>query len=197
MEMREAKLLNIVWHLLNPNVLTTHSHHTHVYLSILLIAWIYLETFTGPVLNPSPENTRSSNTEYTQPRDGVNPNNVFGYPSSGNYPHMNPAQIPLDIPRLPDNRQVFPSMPRDGQSFGFHHPDLTPPPNVFAPYRPPTTTTNPNFLDHFFTGKQQGNNSTINNANLNLTLLSSLFLLFYRIANKFTWISVSRIEFRL
>jgi hypothetical protein len=149
---------------------------------------IFLETFTGPILlNPAPENTRSSNTDYTPPvRDGINPNQVFGFPSNANYPHMNPAQIPLDIPRLPDNRQPFPNMPRDAQSFGFHHPDLTPPPNVFAPYRPVTTTANPNFLDQFFTGKQQRNHSTINHANLNLTLLSLLFLLIYRIANKLT-----------
>lgn len=144
-----------------------------------------LETFTGPILNPSPENPRSSNVEHTPPRDGVNTNNVFGFPPMQNYPHVNPM-IPLDIPRLPDNRQPFPNMPNDAKSYNINHPALTPPPNVFGPYRPPTTTTNPNFLDQFFTGKQQRNHSTINNANLNLTLLSLLYLLIYRIASKST-----------
>lgn len=116
----------------------------------------------------------------------MNNNNVFGFRPNQNYPLVNAPQIPLDIPRLPDNRQPFPNMPRDFQSNGINHPALTPPPNVFGPYRPPTTTTNPNFLDQFFTGKQQRNHSTIINANLNLTLLSLMFLLIYRIASKST-----------
>ena len=143
----------------------------------------------GPLLSPAPENTRSSNID-SPPRDPINPNSIFGWPNlhSNPYPHMQPAQPPLDIPRLPDNRQAFPNMPNAHGVYpnvGMYHPDLTPPPNVFGPYRPQTTTANPNFLDQFFNSKQQRNHSSINNANLNLTLLSLLFMLIYRIANNF------------
>lgn len=141
------------------------------------------------MLNPAPENTRSSNIE-SPPRDPINPNQIFGWPNSHSnpYPQLPPQQVPLDIPRLPDNRQVFPNMPNSAgvyPNIGINHPDLTPPPNVFAPYRPMTTTVNPNFLDQFFNSKQQRNHSSINNASLNLTFLSFLFMLIYRIANNF------------
>lgn len=99
---------------------------------------------------------------------------------------MPPPQIPLDIPRLPDNRQPFPASPNQGGSFQYnppYHPDLTPPPNIGFDFRFPKTTANPNFLDQFFNSKQQRNTSTINNANLNLTLFGLLFLLIYRISN--------------
>jgi hypothetical protein len=145
--------------------------------------------FTGTILNSAPENTRSSNIDHTPPRDPINPNNIFGWPNSNSnsFPQMPPQQIPLDIPRLPDNRQAFPNIPNAGGSpnVGIYHPDLTPPPNVFGPYRPMTTTANPNFLDQFFNSKQQRNHSSINHANLNVTLLGLLFVLIYRVANNF------------
>jgi hypothetical protein len=146
--------------------------------------------FTGPILNPAPENTRSSNIDQPPPRDPINPNQIFGWPNSNSnsFPQMPPPQIPLDIPRLPDNRQAFPNIPGNGGGYvnvGMYHPDLTPPPNVFGPYRPMTTTANPNFLDQFFNSKQQRNHSSINHANLNVTLLGLLFVLIYRVANNF------------
>jgi hypothetical protein len=160
--------------------------------SLIFLAYYFLYDFVnvllGTILNPAPENTRSSNSDAPPPRvDRINPNLVFGLPNSmnpqSNYP---PQQIPLDIPRLPDNRQPFPMMGGSGSQYPYippYHPDLTPPPNVFGPYRVPTTTSNPNFLDQFFNSKQQRNFSTINNANINLTIFGLLFLLIYRISN--------------
>lgn len=148
-------------------------------------------TITGPILlNPSPDNTRNPKPDYVAPRDPINPNNVFGWPSNPNiYPQMPAPQVPLDIPRLPDNRQPFPAMPNPNGGLVFnnppYHPDLTPPPNIGFDYRFPKTTANPKFLDQFFNSKQQRNSSTINNVNLNLTLLGLLFLLIYRISNNF------------
>jgi hypothetical protein len=103
---------------------------------------------------------------------------------------MPPPQIPLDIPRLPDNRQAFPASPNQGGSFypynPPYHPELTPPPNVFGPFRNHnyvTTTKEPGILDTFFNGKSVRSASTINNANLSLSLFSLLFLLIYHIRN--------------
>lgn len=157
----------------------------------------YLSTisphFTGASYNPSnsaPENTRDSNANVNPPREPINPNIVFGFPSSNNhnsYPQMPPPQIPLDIPRLPDNRQAFPASPNQGGGFypynPPYHPELTPPPNVFGPFRNNyvTTTSHPGILDHLF--KNPRNASTINNANLSLSLFSLLFLLIYHIRN--------------
>lgn len=189
--------IRIVCNLHQANMGTnTHGWCIHGYTSSN--AWIFsFETIfhfhIGPLLSPAPENTRSSNID-SPPRDPINPNSIFGWPNlhQNPYPHMQPAQTPLDIPRLPDNRQAFPNMPNAHGVYpnvGMYHPDLTPPPNVFGPYRPQTTTANPNFLDQFFNSKQQRNHSSINSANLNLTLLSLLFMLIYRIANNFAWTS--------
>lgn len=101
-------------------------------------------------------------------------------------PQMPAPNMPLDIPRLPDNRQPFPASPNNnGNSYMPYHPDLTPPPNVFGPYRNPNfvqTTREPSLLHQFLNNK---NSSTINNANLNLTLFGLLFLLIYRVRNNF------------
>lgn len=155
---------------------------------------------TGASYNPSnaaPENTRDTNPNVSPPREGINPNLVFGFPSSNNhniYPQMPIQQIPLDIPRLPDNRQPFPASPNAGGGFypynPPYHPELTPPPNVFGPFRNNyvTTTKEPSLLDQFLYNKSPRNASTINNANLNLSLLSLLFLLIYHIRNNLAWI---------
>lgn len=146
----------------------------------------------NPTFNAPPENVRP-NADATPPREGINPNNVFGYPSNPNiYPQMPPPQI-LDIPRLPDNRQAFPASPNVGGGYPYnpsYHPDITPPPNVFGPFRNNyvTTTREPGILDQFFNGKSQRSASTINLASLNLTLLSLMFLLIYRIRNNLAWI---------
>lgn len=144
--------------------------------------------FTGasfnPTYNTAPENTRPSNADVNPPRGEFNPNNVFGYPSQHNvYPQMPPPAI-LDIPRLPDNRQAFPASPNTGGGWVNppFHPELTPPPNVFGNYgRVYPTTTTPGYLDGLFKAPRSA--STINNASLNLTLISLLFLLIYRIRN--------------
>lgn len=141
---------------------------------------------TGPILNPAPENTRASTSDrdHSPPRDAINPNLVFGYPSSNNiYPQMPPQQIPLDIPRLPDNRQPFPASPNQGNQNIYqypYHPDLTPPPNIFHFPTPP-----PNNYYNIYKPTQPSRSSStiINNASLNLTLLGLLFLLIYRISN--------------
>lgn len=140
--------------------------------------------------NPAPENTRPVNIpDATPPREGINPNNVFGFPSSNTnlYPQMPPPQI-LDVPRLPDNRQAFPASPNAGGGYPYnppYHPELTPPPNVFGPFRNNfvTTTKEPSLLDQFLYNKSPRNTSTINRASLNLSLFSLLFLLIYRIRN--------------
>ena len=155
--------------------------------------WNKIDTIvTGPILNPAPDNTRAQKPDYVPAREPINPNNVFGWPSNPNiYPQMPPPQIPLDIPRLPDNRQAFPATPNQNGGMIYnnppYHPDLTPPPNIGFDFRFPKTTANPKFLDQFFNSKQQRNSSTINNANLNLTLLGLVFLLIYRISNNFAW----------
>lgn len=151
-------------------------------------------TFAGANFNPifSPPNTAQDNSRNTYidpvvppPPPAVNPNLVFGAPQSPNgYANNNykpPASqlpqpsMPLDIPRLPDNRQPFPASPGVGSYYPFH-PDLTPPPNVFGPFRNNyvTTTREPGLLQQFLNNK---NASTINHANLNLTVFGSLFLL--------------------
>jgi hypothetical protein len=148
----------------------------------------------GASYNPSnaaPENVRPSNADAIPPRgDGVNPNNVFGFPSNNNmYGQIPPHQIPLDYPRLPDNRQAFPATPNQNGGYPYnppYHPELTPPPNVFGPFRNRdfvTTTKEPSLLDQFLYNKSPRNASTINNASLNLTLFGLLFLLIYRIRN--------------
>lgn len=144
----------------------------------------------NPTFNTAPESPRP-NVDANPPREGINPNLVFGFPSHQNaniYPQMPPQQIPLDIPRLPDNRQPFPATPNQGGFYPYnppYHPELTPPPNVFGPFRNNyvTTTREPSLLDQFFNNKSPRNASTINNASLNLTLFSLLFLLIYRIRN--------------
>lgn len=143
---------------------------------------------TGPILlNPAPDNTRVVKPDNVPSRDPINPNHVFGFASNPNiYPQMPPAQIPLDVPRLPDLRQPFPASPNQGAHFQYNppfHPDLTPPPFIGFDFRFPKTTANPNFLDSFFNSKQQRNASAVNNASLNLTLLGLFFLLIYRITN--------------
>lgn len=149
---------------------------------------------SGASYNPIPENPRPSNAaDATPPREGINPNNVFGFPNSHNiYPQMPPPQI-LDIPRLPDNRQAFPASINAGGGYPYnppYHPELTPPPNVFGPFRNNyvTTTKEPSLLDQFLYNKSPRNASTINNASLNLTLFSLLFLLIYHIRNNLAWI---------
>ena len=104
--------------------------------------------------------------------------------------------INFDNPRLPDGRQAFPASPNQGGGFypynPPYHPELTPPPNVFGPFRNRdfvTTTKEPGLLDQFLYNKSPRNASTINNASLNLTLLSLLFLLIYRIRNNLAWIA--------
>jgi hypothetical protein len=151
--------------------------------------------FAGASYNPSnaaPENTRDTNANVNPPREPINPNIVFGHPSSNNhnnYPQMPPPPIPLDVPRLPDNRQAFPASPNQGGSFypyvPPYHPELTPPPNVFGPFRNNfvTTTKEPSLLDQFLYNKSPRNASTINNANFSLSLFSLLFLLIYHIRN--------------
>jgi hypothetical protein len=143
----------------------------------------------NPTFNAAPENTRPADTPPSPPREGINPNLVFGYPSSqNNFHQMPPQQIPLDIPRLPDNRQPFPATPNQGGFYPYvpYHPELTPPPNVFGPFRNRdfvTTTKEPSLLDQFLYNKSPRSASTINSANLNLSLFSLLFLLIYRIRN--------------
>lgn len=145
----------------------------------------------GSSYNPAPDNTRVTNSDPNPPRDiAINPNNVFGFPSNPNtYPVLPPYQTPLDIPRLPDNRQPFPASPNQGSGYPYvpsFHPELTPPPNVFGPFRRDqfvTTTKEPSLLDQFLYNKSPRNGSEINRATLNLTLLSLLFLLIYRIRN--------------
>lgn len=167
---------------------------------------LYLHKFqpfvSGASYNPAnaaPENTRDTNANVSPPREGINPNLVFGFPSNNNnnhniYPQLPPQQIPLDIPRLPDNRQPFPASPNSGGGFypynPPYHPELTPPPNVFGPFRNNyvTTTREPSLLDQFLYNKSPRNASTINRANLNLSLFSLLFLLIYRIRNNLAWI---------
>lgn len=129
-------------------------------------------TFADPIVPPPPP--------------ALNPNLVFGQPQNSNNFNTNnfkppqsqlPApQMPLDIPRLPDNRQPFPASPNQNNNFFPFHPDLTPPPNVFGPFRNSfiTTTREPSLLQQFLNNK---NASTINNANLNLTIFGLLFLL--------------------
>lgn len=151
----------------------------------------------NPVFNTAPENTRPSNVDVNPPRGegGFNPNNVFGFPSNNPniYPQMPPPQI-LDIPRLPDNRQAFPASPNIGGGYPYnppYHPELTPPPNIFGPFRKQdfvTTTREPSLLDQFLYNKSPRSASTINNASLNLTLISLMFLLIYRIRNNLAWI---------
>ncbi|KAG5684629.1 hypothetical protein PVAND_013851 [Polypedilum vanderplanki] len=133
---------------------------------------------SGPILNPAPENTRVSSND-GPPRDSINPNNVFGFPSSNNYnpyPQMPPQQIPLDIPRLPDNKQPFPASPNQGNNNMYQYPyfpQLTPPPNVFFFPTPPPA-------NYYKPMQPSGSSSIINNASLNLMLLGLLFLLIYR-----------------
>jgi hypothetical protein len=140
----------------------------------------------GPILNPAPDNARASSSDHRDgpPRDSVNPNNVFGFPSNHNFnPQMPPQQIPvpLDIPRLPDNRQPFPSMGNGGGGGSIYnypyHPDLTPPPNIFHFNTPPP--------HHYYkpATPSGGSSTLLNAASLNLTLLGLLFLLIYRISN--------------
>lgn len=141
----------------------------------------------NPVFNAAPENVRPSNVDVSPPREGINPNMVFGFPSNPNIsPQMPPPQI-LDIPRLPDNRQAFPASPNaGGGSYPYpYHPELTPPPNVFGPFRNNfvTTTKEPSLLDQFLYNKQPRNASAINSPSFNLSLFSLLFLLIYRIRN--------------
>lgn len=129
-------------------------------------------TFSDPIIPPPPP--------------ALNPNLVFGQPQNSNgYAQNNnykppssqlPApQMPLDIPRLPDNRQPFPASPNN-QNYYPYHPDLTPPPNVFGPFRNNfvTTTREPSLLQQFLNNK---NASTINHANFNLTLIGLLSFL--------------------
>jgi hypothetical protein len=101
---------------------------------------------------------------------------------------MPPPQIPLDIPRLPDNRQAFPASPNQGGGnypyIPQYHPAPTPPPNVFGPFRnnnAVTTATEKSLLEQFLNNKSHA--TTINNANLSLSLFSLLFLLIYHIRN--------------
>lgn len=146
----------------------------------------------NPVFNAAPENVRPSNVDVSPPREGINPNMVFGFPSNPNIsPQMPPPQI-LDIPRLPDNRQAFPASPNaGGGSYPYpYHPELTPPPNVFGPFRNNfvTTTKEPSLLDQFLYNKQPRNASAISSPSFNLSLFSLLFLLIYRIRNNLAWI---------
>jgi hypothetical protein len=146
---------------------------------------------TAVNLNPAPDNTQYTNPEYIPPRTNtyeVNPNNVFGNPNAGNYPQHGQPQAPLDYipPRLPDNRQPFPASPNQGGSYQFpyYHDSLTPPPNVFGPFKNNvyvTTTREPSLLNQFFNNKQTRNFSNQTNPSLNLTLFSLLFLLIYTI----------------
>jgi len=148
-----------------------------------------LRLFAGINLNPVPDNARiPPNTDYNPPRgEVVNPNNVFGFPNvHNNYPQMPPQQIPLDIPRLPDNKQAFPASPNSGGGFAYnpsYHPAPTPPPNVFGPYRPPyvTSTSGSGLIDQLLKAHSTRSTSTINIASLNLMLCSLLFLFYYRI----------------
>jgi len=104
------------------------------------------------------------------PRDPINQNNVIGWASNPNiYP-----QIPF---------QPFPAMPNPNNSP--YQPGQTPPPYIGFETRYPRTTANPIVFDDFFNRKPQRNSSTINNANLNLSLLGLLLLLIYRISNNF------------
>lgn len=100
---------------------------------------------------------------------------------------MPAPQMPLDVPRLPDNRQPFPASPNaGGNSYMPYHPDLTPPPNVFGPYRNPnyvTTTREPSLLHQFLNNKNSS--PKIDNANLNLTLFGVIVLFIYRFQNFF------------
>ncbi|CRL04230.1 CLUMA_CG017332, isoform C [Clunio marinus] len=164
----------------------------------LLVLWIicmtngapYSSASYNPNYNTASENTRPSNVNVNPPRaEAIDPNLVFGFPSNPNiHPQMPPQQIPLDIPRLPDNRQAFPATPNQGGG-SYYNPGLypapTPPPNVFGPFRNKNVekSTEPSLLDQFLYNKSPRNLSTINNANLNLTLFSLLFLLIYRIRN--------------
>jgi hypothetical protein len=155
-----------------------------------------LPTFAGASYNPSnaaPENVRPQNPEpVVPPRDpGMNPNNVFGFPSSNNnmYHQVPPHQVPLDYPRLPDNRQAFPASPNsNGGNYPYpYHPQLTPPPNVFGPFRKAdfvTTTKSPGLLDQFLYNKSPRNASAINNGSITLTLFSLLLPLIYRIRSE-------------
>lgn len=140
----------------------------------------------NPTINAAPENVRPN---VAPPREGIDPNQVFGFPSNQNlYPQLPPHQMPLDIPRLPDQRQPFPATPNQGGFYPYnppYHPELTPPPNVFGPFRNNyvTTTKEPSLLDQFLYNKSPRNATAINDASLNLTLFSLLFLLIYRIRN--------------
>lgn len=151
----------------------------------------------NPNYNAAPDNNRPSNADVIPPREGVNPNLIFGFPSNNNpYPQMPPPAI-LDIPRLPDNRQAFPASSNSGGGWIAnppYHPELTPPPNVFGPFPRNnfvTTTKEPSLLDQFLYNKSPRNASAINSASLNLTLISLLFLLIYRIRNNLAWIGIA------
>ena len=148
--------------------------------------------FAGSNLSPVPENARP-NTDSSPPRESINPNNVFGYPSSHNiYPQMPPYQIPLDTPRLPDNRQAFPASTNfNGGYVPLYQDGLTPPPNVFGPFRNSqfvTTTKEPSLLDQFLYNKSPRNASTMAMPSLNLTFISLIFLLIYTIRHNLFWI---------
>lgn len=163
-------------------------HDYFLLLDSVSFAHMLLLCSIAPILNPAPDN-RGSLSDNTPPRDGINPNNVFGFPSSNNanYPQMPPLQ-PLDTPRLPDNRQAFPASPNQGNHNIYqypYHPDLTPPPNIFHFPTPP-----PNNYYNIYKPTQPSRSSStiINNASLNLTLFGLLFLLIYRISNNLAWI---------
>lgn len=152
---------------------------------------IPLSLLAGANFNPAPENTRNNNAaaaDYSPPRESIDPNMVFGNTQTHSlYPQLPPYQPPLDYPRLPDNRQPFPASPNQHHNYPqnpYYHDNLTPPPNVFGPFRNSyvTTTKEPSLLDQFLYNKSpKKNGSTLNRPSAVLTMCSLIFLLIYRL----------------
>ena len=116
---------------------------------------------------------------------------VFGAPSNGGmYPHPAPNYPnPAEFPRYPNNAgQAFPPNPNSHQTlnypqYPFYHDNLTPPPNVFGPFRNNyvTTTKEPSLLDQFLYNKSpKKNGSSALLPSLLLSISSLTFLLIYQ-----------------